>query len=447
MTASLRVRIPSSGTTGVFLTDKDAKQFVKSVNGITPDGHGNVDLQAQAYDLKDGYSYTENVYISEDGTETPLAGKNYKCFDCIPVKAGVSYTMYGCGFALYDTQANFMEAVHDATGANQMYEFTPQESGFVRLTINCEDVAYARFCRTDEKHLEPCDYEAAPSPFFDPRVPCDVHAYGDSITEGYGLDDPAKAWSNRLGALITSMKKSLYNRRFAAFADKAAGSVNYILNDTGYIRFTAYTNLFGVTIENVGEIAVYIDGQQQDPIVQSGNKAFNFEEFGSHTIELYGVSGINSISVIATRKQRTFENHAVFGSIASAGLPAVPDGNVSIVMYGTNDRMIYPGFFYKTINDFIRSCKAAGGIVYIFTPVPPSAAGEVDPSYKQSINDVIAQLPPDCINVYKELQLVEMLGSETIYSDNLHLNEFGHKVLYVVAAAKLQLAPAMSEVL
>lgn len=426
--------------------------YVKTINGIGPDGNGDIDLANSAYDLKEGYGYIEDVYIDEDGTETLQLGRKYKCFEFIPVKNGISYTMYGCGYALFDSQRNVLSTVYEPSGTNRIREFTPTENGFVRLTVNCEDIAYARFCRTDEKHLEPCDYEAKPSPFFDPRVPCNVHLYGDSTSAGYGLADASKAWSNRLGTLIVSMKTGMFNRRFAAFADKAADNTYYILNNTGYLRFTAYTNIFGLTTEDVGEIEVYIDGQQQPSIVASGSKSFNFEEFGNHTIELYGRSGTNAVTTIATKKQRSFANHAVSGTVASDGLPAVPEGNVSVVMYGSNDRLHRPGHFYKTVNDFVRLCKAAGGVAYIFTPIPVPADKETDAAYLQSNNDVIAQLPSDCINIYKELQLAEMLLDETLYIEagqwgDGHLNELGHKVLYVVAASKLQLAPPMSEVL
>lgn len=37
-----------------FLTDEDEKRFVKSVNGITPDENGNVEVQASADEPKDG---------------------------------------------------------------------------------------------------------------------------------------------------------------------------------------------------------------------------------------------------------------------------------------------------------------------------------------------------------------------------------------------------------
>lgn len=420
---------------------------VKTINGMSPDGNGDVDLSASVYDLKEGYAYLENVRILEDGTPKLVLGQNYKLLDYIPVKKGISYTMYGCGYALYDKKENFLSAVCDPSGKNRIRELTPAENGFVRLNINCEDIAYARFCRTDEKHLEPCDYDPKMSPFFDPKIPCEVHLYGDSNSEGYGLDDPAKSWANRLGGLIISMKSTIFNRHFAAFADKSKDSNFYILNDTGYLRFTAYTNAFGVTTADVGEIAVYIDGQQQDSIVQPGNAMISFDGYGKHTIELYGVSGTNAVTVIATKKQRTFENHAVFGSMAEECLPTDPVGNVAIVMYGTNDRMLQAGYIHRVTNDFVRRCKAVNVIPYIFTPVPPNIDGETDPSYKQSINDIIAQLPSDCINVYEEMQLVEMLCGDTIFADNLHLSEFGHKVLYVVAASKLQLAPHMSEVL
>jgi hypothetical protein len=432
------------------LEDKQPKgNYIKSVNGRMPDGNGDIDLSESMYDLKEGYGYTPDVCIAEDGTQLAVPGKFYKCLDFIPVRKGVSYTMYGCGYALYDGDKNFLSAVYEDTGINRIREFTPEENGFVRLTINCDDLAYARFCRTDEKYLEPSDYSPKTSPFFDPKIPCNVHLYGDSTSEGYGLDDPSKSWANRLGALITSMTPGVYNRRFAAFADKADGDMSYILHDTGYLRFTAYTNFFGIIAANVGEIAVYIDGQRQDSIVQSGNKAISFSEYGSHTIELYGVSGTNTVSSVATRKQRTFENHAVHGSIADAYLPEVPVGNVAIVMYGTNDRQISAGYFYRVINDFVRRCKAYDVIPYVFTPIPVPPEMETGSVYKQSNNDIISQLPVGCFNIYKDMQLAELLCGRELYINEGeargHYNELGQAFLYVVAASKLQLAPPMSE--
>lgn len=423
--------------------------YIKSVNGRMPDGNGDLVLSDPVYDLKEGYGYTPDVCIAEDGTPLAVPGKFYKCLDFIPVRKGISYTMYGCGFALYDGKKNFLSAVYEDTGTNRIREFTPAENGFVRLTINCDDIAYARFCRTDEKHLEPCDYDPKTSPFFDPKIPCNVHLYGDSTSEGYGLDDPSKSWANRLGALITSMKSTIYNRQFATFADKESGSTTYILRDTGCLRFTAYTNVFGVTTENVGEIAVYVDGQQRDSIVQSGNTMISFEGYGSHTIELYGISGINGVSVIATKKQRTFENHAVFGSTADAHLPEVPVGNVAIVMYGTNDRQISAGYFHRVISDFVRRCNAYDVVPYVFTPIPVPPEMETGSAYQQSNNDIISQLPVGCFNIYKDMQLAELLCGRELYINEGkargHYNELGQAFLYVVAASKLQLAPPMSE--
>jgi hypothetical protein len=446
-----------NGNTYDSFPDKTA---VKTVNGTVPDGNGDVDLNPSVYDLKEGHGYTGNVYIAENGVQTAKTGRNYKCVDFIPVRSGVSYTMYGCGYALYDSQKTFVSAVYDDTGTNRIREFTPSENGFVRLTINSDDIRYARFCRTDEKNREPYDYEPKPSPFFDPKIPCDVHLYGDSNSDASWLADPSMAWSSRFESLLTSMKKGITNRRFCAFAEKDSGSTNYILRDTGYIRFTAYTDLFGVATADVGEIEVWIDGKQRDPIVAAGNVMYNFDSHGSHTIELRGISGINSVSSIATRKRRSFTNHAVYGTGATMGALkdqegndvmfaelGVPEGNVAIVMYAANDRQTAAGYFYEVMADFVRKCKAANITVYTFAPVPVNVGGEAGTAYRQSMNEVISQLPADCLNVYGDMQLITMLCGQTLFVDDYHLNELGHKILYSLVAAKLQLAPPMSEVL
>lgn len=441
-----------NGTTYDSFPDQSA---VKSISGIRPDIDGDIDLSGSGYDLKDGYGYTEDIYIAEDGTETAISGMYYKCLDYIPVKGGISYTMYGCGYALYDGEKNFISAICDTTGWNQILEFTPSEAGFVRLTMNCDDISYARFCKTVEKYLEPYDYEPHPSPFFDPKIPCDVHLYGDSNSDWSWMVVPSNAWSYRFKELIESMNNPIYNHRFGAFANKEsvkdpenkANYISYILEDSGYIRFSAYTNFFGVATKDVGRIDVRIDGQPYDPIVASGNITITFDDYGKHTIELFGVSGTNSVSSIGTRKQRSFTNHASFGSGASDQYLTIPDGNIAMVMYAANDRDIRPAYYYEVISDFVRQCKARGITVYLFAPAPVNVGGETAGDYLQTMNDVIAQLPSDCISVYGELELAEMLCGQSLFYDDFHLNELGHKILYVVVATKLQLAPPLSEVL
>lgn len=398
---------------------------------------------SEQYDLKDGYGYTADVYIAEDGTETALTGQNYKCVDYIPVRAGVSYTMYGVGYALYDEEKAFVSATIDESGENLIREFTPAVHGYVRLTINSADILYARFCRTSEKDRELRDYEPKLSPFFDPAIPCDVHLYGDSNSEGYGLDDPSKAWSNRLGALITGMVQQVYSWRLSGFAGKVSDKTYYYLGTGGELRLTVYTNMFLIRFGYCGEVSVTIDGVQQEAIGEGNSKQYDVD-WGYHTIVLRGVSGENIIQAIATNKQRTFTNHAVYGNNSGA-LPAAPDGNVAIVMLGTNDRVQTVGSTARSIWNFVRACKAAGATYYVFTPVPTAVAGETSEYSQQMVTDVIAQLPPDCINVYKDLQLIEVLTGETIFADDLHLNERGHKLLYAIAASKLQLAALNSE--
>ncbi len=396
------------------------------------------------YDLKAGYAYTADVYIAEDGTETTKSGAYYKCVDYIPVVGGVSYTMYGVGYALYDLYKAFQTAFVDADGKNAIREFTPEKSGYVRLTINSDQLTFARFCLTDEKYKEWQSYQPASSPFYDPCIPCNVHVYGDSNSEGHGLEDKSKSWANRLGALITGMPSKVQAFRFTCYAEKLTQYYCPALMDTGYARYTAYTDAFYVDTYHPGEIAVKIDGEAVESITDSAEKTYSVPE-GYHTIELFGVSGENYIQYIATNKKRTFANHAVFGNYCYA-LPATPEGNVVIVMFGTNDRMLDHGLFHDYIWTFYETCKTMGVTSYIFTPIPTAVIGEENELYKQSISDVIAQLPPDCINIYKDLQLIEVLTGETIFTDNVHLTERGHRLLYAIAASKLQLAALTSEI-
>lgn len=392
------------------------------------------------YDLKDGYGYSTGVYIAADGSEKAWGTDNCKLTEYIPVTGGVSYTMYGAGYALYDGDKKFLSAVEALE--NAIMEFTPKQDGYVRLTIVGQDILHARFCMTSEKHKEPRDYEKL-SPFYDPAIPCDVHLYGDSNSEGYGLDDPAKAWSNRLGALITSMPETVYSSHLGCFAGKAADTAYPMLYNSGYLYMTAYTDSFTVMGTEIGEVAVFIDGVEQAPMNAT---AIYPVELGYHRLELYGRSGNNYIQAVATNKKRSFTNHAVYGTRATS-LPAVPDGNVAIVMYGTNDRALTQGAFHRLLANFVRSCDAVGAAHYVFTPIPARYDGETSEYYYQSINDVIAQLPADCINIYKDLQLAEIQHGKSLYADSLHLNEWGHKVLFAIAASKLQLAAPNSEVM
>ena len=410
------------------------------------------------YDLKEGYGYTEDVCIDGfSGEEKPMTGYHIKTVDYIPVKAGVSYTMYGLGYALYDDNKTFLGGLFtQGEPINSIHQFTPEADGFVRLTINSPSLNYARFCLTSEKHLDPECYYPATSPFVDPRIPCNVHLYGDSNSEGYGLDDPSKAWSNRLGALITSMPTEYTHNRINMFASTIAADADPhygkygVIRETGYASVTAYTDSFKIQLSRVGEIQVKIDGQEVESITSDSpdSAAFFYHtisvEEGLHTLELFGVAGINEVGHIITKKSRTFTNHAVFGYMTS-NLPETPEGNIVIVMFGTNDRMLTYGATRFTLGRFYNACKKAGAIPYFFTPIPTAVSGEENTSYKCRISDVIAQLPTDCINIYKDLQLIELLTGETFFRDGLHITEKGHKLLYAIAASKLQLAALTSE--
>lgn len=416
--------------------------------------------KSDRYDLKEGYGYQEDVIPFADG-DARKPGYHIKTVDFIPVRAGLSYTMYGIGYTLYDDRKNMLGG-YMKTGlnepVNEMMEFTPEVNGFVRLTINSPSLDHARFCLTSEKNLDQEYYYPATSPFVDPRIPCNVHLYGDSNSEGFGLVDTSKAWSNRLGALITSMPTEYVHNKFNMFAATLAADTDPhygkygILGETGYASVTAYTKTFKIQLSRVGEIQVKIDGQDAEPITSDNPDSATFfyhtisVEEGLHKLELFGVSGTNEVGHIISEKSRNFTNHAVYGYMTNS-LPKTPEGNIVIVMFGTNDRMLSYGATRYTLGRFYNECKKVGAIPYFFTPIPTAVSGEESTSYKCRISDVIAQLPSDCINIYKDLQLIQVLSGENLYSDNVHLTQKGHKLLYAIAASKLQLAAKTSELM
>lgn len=396
------------------------------------------------YDLKDGYATTPDIYIAADGTETAISGLGYVATDYIPVSANTTYVAFCNGYALYDKEKTFVSAVIDRSNYGTIKEFTPEQDGYARITYRLSGDGtmrnFARFCEKSEIKKAPRDYMPAPSPFFDIRIPCNVDLYGDSNSYGYGLSDTSNAWANRLGRLLLSMPEEVTNRaRFemSVFAGIYAGAPK--LRNNGVIYMSAYTDKFTVNGSYITAVDVYIDGVQQEQMTAS--PAEYTCPLGYHEIELRGSSGINNgIESIVTSKTRSFTNHAVTGS-NSVNLPDTVDGNVEIVMYGANDRSTVYGVTANNMARFYSACEAAGAKVYFLSPIPTKVEGETDASYVQTISDVISQIPDiNYIDVYKDMQLYSMLSTETLYSDKLHLNDLGHKILFCIVASKLHLA-------
>lgn len=390
------------------------------------------------YDLKDGYATTPDIYIAADGTETAISGLKYVVTDYIPVSADTAYVSYCNGYALYGSDKTFVSAVIDRSDSGAIREFAPEQDGYVRITYRSS--VFSRFCEKSEIKKAPRDYMPAPSPFFDIRIPCNVDLFGDSNSYGYGLSDPANAWANRLGALLLSMPEEVTNIarcEMSVFADEY--SQNPKLRNNGVVYMSAYTDKFTVNGEYITAVDVYIDGVQQNQMTAS--PAEYTCALGYHEIELRGSSGANNvINSIATNKIRSFTNHAVSGT-NSVSLPNTVDGNVEIVMYGTNDRSTAYGVTANNMARFYSACEAAGAKVYFLSPIPTKVEGETDANYVQTINDVISQIPDiNYIDVYKDMQLYSLLSTETLYSDKLHLNDFGHKILFCIVASKLHLA-------
>ena len=394
------------------------------------------------YDLKEGYAVTPDIYIAQDGTETSRTGLNYAVTDYVPVEANIPYTTYGQGYALYDAGKTFLSAVISNADYGQIREFTPTQIGFVRVTFRRggESVMdFSRLCKSSEKLLPKTAYLPKQSPFYDPEIPCNVDLYGNSNSYGYGLSDPQNSWANRLGALITTMPQTIINGNAQMSAFSSYYRYSPMLRTSGAVYLSAYTDIFAINASFVGAIDIKIDGEAQTQMTAS-SATYNVS-LGYHTIELRGVSGQNVIDSIATNKTRSFTNHAVTGTNSNTLLGSYPNGNVAIVMYGTNDRQINCGDTANNFANFVTRCAANGITVYLFSPIPTKSGGETAASYKQTISDVISQIPDiNYINVYKDIQLFSLLSTQTLYSDNLHLNDYGHKVLYSIAASELHLA-------
>lgn len=388
------------------------------------------------YDLKDGYATTADIYIAADGTETTKAGLSFECTDYIPVEAGVSYTTAGTGYALYDKNKTFISAEVDIRNYGAVREFTPSVDGYARISFR-GGATYARFCKTEDKMKSFADYMPKASPFSGPAVPCDVELWGDSNSYGYGLSDTANSWANRLGSLITNMPTAVYNDpdKMSCFCETY--SVSPKLRDWGVLYFGAYTNSFIVNAQTIGSMDVYIDGVAQTQMTAS--PAEYTVDWGYHTIELRGVSGQNMVANIVTNKKRSFVNRAVSGT--NSHNLGDPVGNVQIVMYGSNDRSRAYGDTSFYFSAFYRKCLAAGAELYIFSPIPTKSGGEEHDSYVKTINEVINEIPDvNYIDVYKDMQLFSLLSTESLYKDDLHLNDYGHKVLFAIAASGLHLA-------
>ena len=415
-----------------------------TVNNNTVNQYFYNSMATGKYDLKSGYGTTADIYIAADGTETAISGLAYEVTDYIPVSANTTYVAYCNGYALYDREKTFVSAVIDRSNYGAIKEFTPEQDGYVRITYRPHGGGttenFNRFCEKSEIKKAPRDYMPAPSPFFDIRIPCNVDLYGDSNSYGYGLSDTANAWANRLGALLLSMPKEVTNRarcEMSVFAGIYSGHPK--LGNNGVIYMSAHTDKFTVNGLYITAVDVYIDGVQQEQMTAA--RAEYTCPLGYHEIELRGSSGGNNvIKSIVTNKTRSFTNHAVTG-YNSEKLPNTVDGNVEIVMYGTNDREIAYGRTANNMARFYSACEAAGAKVYFLSPIPTTVEGEIDASYVQTIGDVISQIPDiNYIDVYKDMQLYSMLSTETLYSDKLHLNDLGHKVLFCIVASKLHLA-------
>ena len=428
--APLTVEIPSGGGS--------------TVNNNTINQYFYNSMATGKYDLKSGYGATADIYIATDGTETAISGLDYVATDYIPVGANTTYVAYCNGYALYDREKTFVSAVIDRSNYGTIKEFTPEQDGYARITYRLSGDGtmrnFSRFCEKSEIKKAPRDYMPAPSPLFDSRIPCNVDLYGDSNSYGYGLSDKSTSWANRLGTLLLSMPGEITNGarcEMSVFAGTYSGFPK--LRNNGVVYMSAYTDKFTVNGEYITAVDVYIDGVQQEQMTAS--PAEYTCPLGYHEIELRGSSGANNIiRSVATNKTRSFTNHAVTGS-KSDNLPDTVDGNVEIVMYGTNDRETAYGSTANNMARFYSACEAAGAKVYFLSPIPTKVEGETAASYVQTISDVISQIPDiNYIDVYKDMQLYSRLSTETLYSDKLHLNDLGHKVLFCIVASKLHLA-------
>lgn len=425
---------------GVTYFSFNGTSFGKQTTPV-PVASGAWDTGVDRYDLKTGFTPQVDVYLNASGTKITQAGVGWQTVEYIPVKPG-DYIMYGNAYVLYDTNKVFLSGVSVPGNFGVLRTFTVTQNGFLSVSYR-NTFEYTRVCLVSDMNKTQNDYINV-SDIFNPIVePCNVRIYGDSNTAGFGLTNTALSWAGRLKSKVDTMPTNtiLSPYFFSIFSDLYNNSPK--LMTTGKLILTAYTDVFTIAGEFIGVVKVEIDGVLQTDMT-TASATYTLTE-GLHTIVLTGFTGQNVINTITYKQFRSVTNVAVSGT-SSSTLPKTPPSasTLFIVMYGTNDRSTPFGATLSSFADFLNGVNRAKKKAILISPIPPNVTGETNVAYVKTIADVISEIPKNnYVDVYAEVQaayLMYKLHTTEIYSDNLHLNELGHKVLYSIIAPKLGLA-------
>lgn len=408
------------------------------------------------FSLLEGYTYEMDKKLNNDGTlQNATSGLGVRVFDYVPVVRG-TYICCCRSYCTYDS--NKTKITCDITGQEtygKFYTITMPQNGYIRICAATTE-EYLRLCLESEKHKTRADYHGIQNLYNPITSPCNVVLLGDSNTYGYGLTDRTKAWSGFYQSAITNLPQNVFcnAKVFTSYFVSQSYQNTIKMGAFGKVYFKVYTDLLSLKFEYIGTVNITIDGVAQ-PAITSNNPSYELTE-GLHEIVLEATSGNNNIFHGFTYHQlRTCVNNAVSGTKSSSLANVdIALGNLFVVMFGTNDRELNYGETMNNLSSFIMRCKDADKKVILLSPIPPLQ--ETHSSYKINIGQVVSQfanIKPlvKYIDTYSVMEMYYLiytkLHNTTIYSDGLHLNELGHKLLWSAIASKLGFAMHISDLI
>lgn len=409
------------------------------------------------YSLLEGFTYEMDKKFKSDGTlQNATSGLYVRVFDYVPIVAG-TYICCCRSYCTYDNNKNTITC--DITGQEtygKFYTINMPKNGYIRICAAASP-EYIRLCLESEKYKTRADYHGIQN-LYNPIIsPCNVVLLGDSNTYGYGLSDRTKAWSGFYKSAITNLPQNVYcdAKLFCGYFVSQSYSGKLKMGNYGKIYFKVYTDYLSLKFEYPTTINITIDGVAQTAITSS-NPSYELTE-GLHEVVLEATSGNNNVFWGYTYHQvRTCVNNAVTGTNSSSlGTVDISSGNLFVVMFGTNDRSLNYGETMNNLSSFITRCKDADKKVILLSPIPPLQ--ETHSSYKINIGQVVSQFANDIkplvkyIDTYSVMEMYYLiytrLHNTAIYSDELHLNALGHRLLWSAIAPKLGFAMHISDLI
>lgn len=432
------------------LSAEQGKVLKETIDGL------QVDVKDR-FSLLEGFAYEMDKKLNNDGTlQNATSGLGVRVFDYVPVVKG-TYICCCRSYCTYDS--NKTKITCDISGQEtygKFYTITMPQNGYIRICA-ASTAEYIRLCLESEKYKTRADYHGIQNLYNPITSPCNVVLLGDSNTYGYGLTDRTKAWSGFYNSAITNLPQNVFCdvKVFTSYFVSQSYQNTIKMGAFGKVYFKVYTDFLSLKFEYVGTVNITIDGIAQTAITTS-NPSYELAE-GLHEVVLEAASGNNNIFYgFAYHQLRTCVNNAVSGTKSSSLANVdIALGNLFVVMFGTNDRELNYGETMNNLSSFIMKCKDAGKKVVILSPLPPLQ--ETHSSYKINIGQVVSQFANDIkplvkyIDVYSIMEMYYLiftkLHNTAIYSDYLHLNELGHRLLWSAIAPKLGFAMHISDLI